>query len=574
MTLNKRLDKIEKFLTPKQAVVLWLQEIRQYSNALEYAQFLSGQPESARPLYKITKQISQSVRESMKGQSQQAVENAVHRAKRDVCFLVKLQQQANGYHMTEERVWSIVFAYLESNLRAITWQNSYLRLRSDIPAMYSRMIPYPLDSETAAAVKAAIQNDVTTWDGFENGDILDEWFNQYLLDRGEKEIPDGAFTFEDGKFKPNVTTENEKEVRELFRDDLEFERFKTGEDYTNLLSTVKDADYTAHYNQMVMAIHKLVDSGEVKAGSSAWLETVPIPFLQLATLVEGEWLDRHVLMLAEVGAIAAGKGYQIKKTNDEHPLAWPRFLASNGIEINQEEIDSLCQQTLRHLKKFPRRRKEIDGRPYLNFEDYCAWRGRKVKANLRSCVSAGFLTASWNARIDAKGEKPTMAEVPVHRLEYWLEEQDYMVCPAGTGERLKRRESQLNVMGGSKLEQVNGEADFWKQMAGASLTNLYAFRQAVITIRQRYFDGVELLFPDLDRSLADLTKHTENLITSFNDQVIKKSGDKINIEALHQSAGKITADRVSYLVDMAKAEALDAMDEHQAAKELMERHLQ
>ena len=169
-------------------------------------------------------------------------------AVRDVYFLIMLHHQINAYQMTEERVWSIVFAYLESNLRAITWQNSYLRLRSDMPAMYSRVIPYPLDSETAAAVKPAIQNDVTIWEDFENGDNLDEWFYQYLLDRGEKEIPDGAFIFEDSKFKPNVTTENEKEVRDLFRDDIEFERFKTGEDYTNLLSTIKDADYTAHYN--------------------------------------------------------------------------------------------------------------------------------------------------------------------------------------------------------------------------------------------------------------------------------------------------------------------------------------
>jgi hypothetical protein len=142
MKQDVRLDKIEKSLTPKQAVILWLLEIQQYRNAEEYLQFLRSQPESARPLYKMTKQISESVRASMKGQPQQIVENAVHRARRDVCFLVKLQQQVNGYQMTEERVWSIVFAYLESSLRAITWQNSYLRLRSDMPAMYSRMIPY------------------------------------------------------------------------------------------------------------------------------------------------------------------------------------------------------------------------------------------------------------------------------------------------------------------------------------------------------------------------------------------------------------------------------------------------
>ena len=148
-----------------------------------------------------------------------------------------------------------------------------------------------------------------------------------------------------------------------------------------------------------------------------------------------------------------------------------------------------------------------------------------------------------------------------------------MVCPAGTGEQLKRRESLLNVMGSARLEQMNGEADFWKQMAGASLSNLYAFQQAVITIRQCYFDGVEPLFPDLDRSLADLTKHIEDLITSFNDQVIKKSEDKINTEALRQRATKIATERVSYLVDMAKAEALDAMGENRAAVELIERHL-
>ena len=109
--------------------------------------------------------------------------------------------------------------------------------------------------------------------------------------------------------------------------------------------------------------------------------------------------------------------------------------------------------------------------------------GQVANPKLRSCVSAGFLTASWNACIDAKGEKPTMAEVPMHRLEHWLEEQDYKVCPAGTGEWLKWRESQLNVMGSLRLEQMNGEADFWKQMAGASLSNLYSFQQVVITIR-------------------------------------------------------------------------------------------
>ena len=40
MIQDKRLDKVTKSLTPKQAVVLWLEEIRQYRNADEYVQVL------------------------------------------------------------------------------------------------------------------------------------------------------------------------------------------------------------------------------------------------------------------------------------------------------------------------------------------------------------------------------------------------------------------------------------------------------------------------------------------------------------------------------------------------------
>ena len=75
------------------------------------------------------------------------------------------------------------------------------------------------------------------------------------------------------------------------------------------------------------------------------------------------------------------------------------------------------------------------------------------------------------------------------------------------------------------------------------------------------------------KSLTDLTKYTEDLIKEFNDQVAEEPKDKMNVEALRQGTGKVTAERVSYLVDMAKAEALDAMGEHQAAIELVEKHL-
>ena len=141
MKQEKRLDRIEACLTPKEAVMVWLKEINRLPNVMEYIKYLRDLPEALQPITRISGQVESATREAMKGQLQKTIDAAVHRAVRDVCFLIKLHHQVNAYQMTEERVWSIVFAYLESNLRAITWQNSYLRLRSDMPAMYSCVIP-------------------------------------------------------------------------------------------------------------------------------------------------------------------------------------------------------------------------------------------------------------------------------------------------------------------------------------------------------------------------------------------------------------------------------------------------
>ena len=263
-----------------------------------------------------------------------------------------------------------------------------------------------------------------------------------------------------------------------------------------------------------------------------------------------------------------------QETNDHHPLAWPNFLDSNNNEIDRKEIQSLSIRADRHLKKFPGRTKEIDGRTYINFEDYCSWRGRKVKDDLPSCVSEGFMTASWNAWVDAKKGKSELAGVPVARLECYVQEHDYLLCPDGTEEQLKRRELLLNITGKKESPKVGEEIAFWKDMAGTLLLNLHGFQQAVTTIRQRYFDGEEIMFSDSVKSLADLTKYTEELITEFNDRVAKQPEDKLDLEVLRTVADKTVTGRVSYLVDMAKAEALDALGENRAAVELIERHLE
>jgi len=574
MIKGKRLDRLEGSLTPKQSVILWMQETNRHANIVEYIKSLRNQPETVRPISRLTGQVARATREVMTSQPKKVIEAAVHRAERDVCFLIKLHHQVNCHFMMEERVWSVIFAALEGKLRAITWEGFYRKLINGMAGISSREIPYPLEPETANAVRASIHNHVTTWDELNEDGTLDEWLYNYLLDQGARELPEGAYKYDDdGECKPLVDTDNEKEVRDCFNDDAEFERFKTGEDYSKGLANVKDAEYDAHYGRMVSAIRELMDSGQVQGGASVYLESVPVPFLQAAPLVEGGWIDRHVVELAELGALLAARGYQEQEAVDDHPLAWPRFTNSSGGELDKDEIRHLRQLAARRLKRFPGRTKEIGGRLYVNFEDYCSWRGRKAKGDLRSSVNKGFTTASWNKWLDAECSKGRLAGVAVTQLQCYVGEHDYLVCPDGAEGRLERRASLLSIMCKAGSPRTIREEVFWKDMAGQLLTKLYTFRQAAATISQRYFDGEEVLFPDLVRSLAELIKYTEELVAMFNDEVAVKHDDTMDIEALRQGAGKVVSQQISYLVDMARADALDAMGEDRAATEIVERYL-
>ena len=131
----------------------------------------------------------------------------------------------------------------------------------------------------------------------------------------------------------------------------------------------------------------------------------------------------------------------------------------------------------------------------------------------------------------------------------------------------------MNIAGEKKSPKAGEEIAFWKDMAGTLLLNLFGFQQAVTTIRQRYFDGEDILFSDVVKSLADLERYTEELIIEFNARVAKQPENKLDPEALRTIADKTVVGRVTYLVDMAKAEALDAMGENRAVVELIEKHL-
>ena len=104
-TAKRRIDKLVTGLTPKQAILLWLQEAHAFNTIEELVHHLRTQPDSAAPLYKLPSQVSEGVKQTLKGQPREEINKAVNQAYKDVLFLFFLHQQVNGKLLSENRYY-------------------------------------------------------------------------------------------------------------------------------------------------------------------------------------------------------------------------------------------------------------------------------------------------------------------------------------------------------------------------------------------------------------------------------------------------------------------------------------
>ena len=87
----KKLE-MEGFFTPKQIILLWLQEAHAFNTVEEYAHQLKDQPDSAAPINRLTIQVEEGVKQTLKGQPREEIDRAVRQAYKDVLFLFYLHQ--------------------------------------------------------------------------------------------------------------------------------------------------------------------------------------------------------------------------------------------------------------------------------------------------------------------------------------------------------------------------------------------------------------------------------------------------------------------------------------------------
>lgn len=573
MKNDKRMEKIETNLTPQQFALVWLKDANRYPNLEEYLKYLKNQPEEMRPVRRITDQVAEATQEAMKGFPKETIQRAIRKAQKDVLFLIKLHHQLNYHFLTEERVWYGLMATMMEKYECLTWQSLYQNYVQRTARLASREIPFPVIPKEGAAISAAIRYHVTTWEELPEQEILEGWLRDYLLDQGVVELPEGSYGYDDeGNYSHQVNEENEQAIRACFQNEAAFERFRSGEDFTKGFSSISDAEYNRHYDLMVNELRKSAEVGEVKEGVSVFLETVPIPYLMNVPLVEGEWIDAYVVELAELGALLKAKSYQLDTGNDDHLLAWPCFIDKDGVEIHPDEVIRLRKRVSSNFKKYQERTKQIDGRPYISFKDYSEWKGRMVKGELASELCPGFITASWNQWLDKQGTKGCLGDVLAHTIDCYVTEHDYRIYGDGTHEGLERRASLLDSASFAHSSMERQTAT-WKEMTGTLLRLLYTFREALTAIKQNYYKGEEVLFPDLARSLSDLIKYAEDQVKEFNHEFAEKAELRLDVESIKREAGKKAPCEIVNFIDFAKADALDELGEERAATEIMEKHI-
>jgi hypothetical protein len=108
---ERRLDKIEGALTPKQAFLLWLEEARGHGSLTGYVLAQRGQPIEHHPYQRLPKQVEQAVREryraekstdpyerrsDRRAQRERQIEAEVIRGVREVAFFIELHTALTG----------------------------------------------------------------------------------------------------------------------------------------------------------------------------------------------------------------------------------------------------------------------------------------------------------------------------------------------------------------------------------------------------------------------------------------------------------------------------------------------
>jgi hypothetical protein len=118
-TGQRRLDKLEGALSPREAVLLWMAEAHQYPTLAAYMDVLKDAPITKYPMMRLPERVAQAVRAARKGEKPEVVKRAERQAVREVAFLFYLQLQVNTRLGADWRALGFQLASVASTLAGL-----------------------------------------------------------------------------------------------------------------------------------------------------------------------------------------------------------------------------------------------------------------------------------------------------------------------------------------------------------------------------------------------------------------------------------------------------------------------
>jgi hypothetical protein len=256
------------------------------------------------------------------------------------------------------------------------------------PYWHLRRAPYPLDAETAAAVRWIVDGFVAPWELV--GMAVEGWvYPQFRADAVECAT----------RFDRMPPAAAERSIP-----DLETLRAWESGDVPDRLVGIWGEEFISAREAHEGVIRAHVAATPDLAGTFVEIPYMPLGESRLGRvpLVGGEWVDRRVVALWEACASLHARGWTRLPALDPHPIAWHRVFPpgtrwADPRAAGQDQLDGAIRRAEEALRSFRGGAREIGGRQYLRFADYCDWRGRQVPGDLRRARREGVAVGRWNA---------------------------------------------------------------------------------------------------------------------------------------------------------------------------------
>jgi hypothetical protein len=272
--------------------------------------------------------------------------------------------------------------------------------------------PYPVDRETAAALRQMGRDFVVPWD------LLDRYVQRWAYPEFRR-LEEACADVDDGGPVPDLET-----LRASLDTTVPLDDGGPVPDLETLLASldtpVTPRERAVYYrDEFVEACAEALDllrEGVVVDHPGLEGSYLQLPYLPLGDnqwwwwlipLVDGSWIDRRLVELCEVTARLGGRGFIRVPPLDPHLLAWHRFFPRHSRwqeppdEASPHKVLKVLKAVTAQAKGLRVGRWTASGRPLIHVEDYLQWGHRQVPeaALVKEARGRGLVVTRWNAWI-------------------------------------------------------------------------------------------------------------------------------------------------------------------------------